>query len=171
MKFRRLRPLNNDHITEPCFIRIINWRKRVMTSIPTLLFSSYHNYLDGSSGAAITTRAVLLSLVRAGWRVRTLCGAFFDVSDDPETAFHRATQRCRLRATCELYETNYLGKTCRFKRFHFNDSGIESTFIQPIIEAEFAPQKILALSASTWSAEILVDRRTFRFLANRLYRY
>lgn len=45
-----------------------------------ILFSSYHNYLDPTSGAAVSTRATLLELVRKGFEVRTNCACFFDSS-------------------------------------------------------------------------------------------
>ncbi len=38
------------------------------------IFSSLHNYLDGGSGAAITTRSQLWELVYRGHKVQTFCG-------------------------------------------------------------------------------------------------
>ena len=43
-----------------------------------ILFSSYHNYLDSYSGAAITTREILRYLSRRGDEVHVLCGPLFD---------------------------------------------------------------------------------------------
>ena len=43
-----------------------------------MLFSSYHCYLDPSSGAAIATRDLLELLARHGWGVRVFCGPSLD---------------------------------------------------------------------------------------------
>ncbi|MBQ9874732.1 MAG: glycosyltransferase [Thermoguttaceae bacterium] len=38
-----------------------------------ILFASWHFYLDGSNGAAVSTRSLLLELARRGWEARTFC--------------------------------------------------------------------------------------------------
>ncbi len=60
---------------------------------PSLLFSSFHNYLDQGSGAAISAREVLRELARQGWRVRALCGSFFDDATADENSFYATLKR------------------------------------------------------------------------------
>ena len=45
---------------------------------PRILFSSYHCYLDFSSGAALSTRDMLEMLAARGWPVRVFCGPLLD---------------------------------------------------------------------------------------------
>ena len=49
-----------------------------MESPKKIAFVSWHNYLDQTNGASISTRALLLALARRGWRVMTFCGPAFD---------------------------------------------------------------------------------------------
>lgn len=42
-------------------------------SARSLLFASWHAYIDQSNGASISTRTLLSELARRGWKVRTLC--------------------------------------------------------------------------------------------------
>lgn len=49
-----------------------------MESPKKIAFVSWHNYLDQTNGASISTRALLLALAMRGWRVMTFCGPTFD---------------------------------------------------------------------------------------------
>ena len=122
---------------------------------PNLLFSSYHNYLDGASGAALTTRAQLLALSRAGWRVRTLCGSFFDGGQRAEEAFYNTARRLRLRVTREKYEATFDGKSRSFQLFRFNDEGIESVFFLSDADDAYYPQHILPRSSGKIFLQLL----------------
>jgi glycosyltransferase involved in cell wall biosynthesis len=48
---------------------------------PTLLFASYHAYLDHSSGAALATRDLFEHLAAGGWNCRVVCGPALDYQD------------------------------------------------------------------------------------------
>ncbi len=47
-------------------------------SCPEVWFVSWHNYLDQTNGASISTRSLLLALKKHGWGVKTFCGSSFD---------------------------------------------------------------------------------------------
>jgi glycosyltransferase involved in cell wall biosynthesis len=47
------------------------------------LFSSYHCYLDPSSGAALSAQDLLTFLQAAGWRCHVLCGPYLDFEEPP----------------------------------------------------------------------------------------
>ena len=47
----------------------------------TLMFASYHAYLDNSSGAALASRDLLADLAAHGWDCRAVCGPQLDYSD------------------------------------------------------------------------------------------
>ena len=49
-----------------------------MESPKKIAFVSWHNYLDQTYGASISTRALLLALAMRGWQVMTFCGPAFD---------------------------------------------------------------------------------------------
>ena len=49
-----------------------------MISPKKIAFVSWHNYLDQTNGASISTRALLLALAMRGWQVMTFCGPTFD---------------------------------------------------------------------------------------------
>ena len=49
-----------------------------LNSPKIIAFVSWHNYLDQTNGASISTRALLLALAMRGWRVITFCGPAFD---------------------------------------------------------------------------------------------
>ena len=94
---------------------------------PTLLFSSFHNYLDQASGAAISVREVLRELARRGWRVRVLCGSFFDDATADEKAFYASLKRRDITATVERKRAVLAGKSVEFRLVRFLDDGIEAT--------------------------------------------
>lgn len=62
------------------------------SSIPKgkITFVSWHNYLDQSNGASISTRELLLELARRGWDVSTLCAFSDGTYSDHEQAFTSA---------------------------------------------------------------------------------
>ena len=41
---------------------------------PEVWFVSWHNYLDQTNGASISTRSLLLAMRKYGWNVETFCG-------------------------------------------------------------------------------------------------
>ena len=45
---------------------------------PEVWFVSWHNYLDQTNGASISTRSLLLDMRKYGWNVETFCGSSFD---------------------------------------------------------------------------------------------
>ncbi len=47
-------------------------------SCPEVWFVSWHNYLDQTNGASISTRSLLLALKKHGWGVKTFCDPSFD---------------------------------------------------------------------------------------------
>ena len=94
---------------------------------PTLLFSSFHNYLDQGSGAAISAREVLRELARRGWRVRVLCGSFFDDATADEKAFYATLKRRNITPTVERKRAVLAGQSVEFRLVRFLDDGIEAT--------------------------------------------
>lgn len=129
---------------------------------PELLFSSYHNYLDVQSGASISTRATLSLLSQRGWRVRTLCGAFFDGVQNAEEAFYSRMRRLGLTVTRETYVTNFDGKSYSFRLFHFNDGGIESTFFLPADSISQSAVSRLSRSSGTFFLDLLAKETSRR---------
>lgn len=101
----------------------------MLTERKRIFYSSYHNYFDMSSGAAISARAVLLALARRGWRVRVLCGSFFD---DGERKFEEFLSDLIARGFRPRLTTRQLtgrGRTICFKVLDFQDGGIESSAV------------------------------------------
>ena len=96
-----------------------------------LLYSSYHNYLDGTSGAAVSTRETLLELSRQGWEVKTFCGSFFDGKDPPYHSLSQSLATHRLQPQFEKYQSRVNGQKVTFQLVRFNDSGIESAVFLP----------------------------------------
>ncbi len=92
-----------------------------------LFFSSYHNYLDMSSGAAISARSVLLELARSGWEIRVLCGAFFDNTNANEQTLYDVLKRYGILYSVERKRAVIDGKNIDFRLVRFNDSGIDAT--------------------------------------------
>lgn len=93
-------------------------------------FTSFHNYLDFSSGAAISMREVCLDSVRRGHAVSVLCGPLFD-SDGGKTAFFEFLDKKRI-----LYSVStrryVLGETIFFcDVVVFKDEGVNSTVFFP----------------------------------------
>lgn len=94
------------------------------SSIPKgkITFVSWHNYLDQSNGASISTRELLLELARRGWDVSTLC-AFSQDRTSPyslEQILNEHGLRLILRKTQN-----------RFDLGSFNDHGIRSIVFVP----------------------------------------
>lgn len=101
----------------------------MLNGYKSIFYSSYHNYFDMSSGAAISVRAVLLALARDGWRVRVLCGPFFD---NGERKFEEFLSYLTVRGITPKASTKRLigrGKTIIFKSLDFYDGGIESSVV------------------------------------------
>ena len=108
---------------------------------PTILFSSFHNYLDQASGAAISAREVLCELARRGWRVRVLCGSFFDDANADEQAFYATLKRRNIAPTVESKRVVLAGRSVDFRVVRFLDAGIEATVFFADDAASNNPQK------------------------------
>ena len=89
-----------------------------------VLFSSCHNYLDPTSGAAISTRALLRELVKRGVETRVFCGSFFDAPDFSMKDFTDLLSRQGVRAAVETRRVTLDGRSSEFKLARFDDSGI-----------------------------------------------
>ncbi|MBQ9874605.1 MAG: glycosyltransferase [Thermoguttaceae bacterium] len=92
-----------------------------------LLFASPHNYLDQTSGAAISTRESLLALVRAGWDVRVVCGAIFDNPRTTETDHLLKIARKKTPTVFREGATKIDGRKFPWREVDFNDCGIAAT--------------------------------------------
>ena len=118
---------------------------------PTLLFSSFHNYLDQASGAAISAREVLRELARRGWRVRVLCGSFFDDATADENSFYATLKRRDITPVVERKRAVLAGKNVEFRLVL--DDGIEAT----VFFADDAASRVLPRGAlSRPSGELLL---------------
>ena len=96
-----------------------------------ILFSSYHNYLDSYSGAAITTREILRYLSRRGDEVHVLCGPLFDSHTSNEDVLIE-----RMRSVSDGYvmrtgSLSFHGRSTSFKTYSFSDGGVSSTIFLP----------------------------------------
>ncbi len=94
-----------------------------------ILYSSFHNYMDQTSGAAISARAVLLALAKNGWQVRTLCGSLFDNGEQDVETFCSGLKRRGLNYSVESRKLRGLGSVFEYRNVLFNDSGIDSSAI------------------------------------------
>ncbi|MBQ9372442.1 MAG: glycosyltransferase family 4 protein [Thermoguttaceae bacterium] len=91
----------------------------------TFLYSSYHNYLDFSSGAALSMREVLLELARSGARVRALCGTFFDTNEVGEREHLATLKALGIEGVVQEKRVIINGSPTPVRLVVFNDSGIE----------------------------------------------
>lgn len=125
---------------------------------PTLLFSSFHNYLDQGSGAAISAREVLRELARRGWRIRVLCGSFFDDATADENSFYATLKRRDITPTVERKRAVLAGKNVEFRFVRFLNDGIEATvFFVDDAESRFLPRGALSRSSGELLLKLLLD--------------
>jgi len=96
-----------------------------------LFFSSYHNYLDSFSGAAISTREILRYLARSGWDVRVLCGPLYDSVSANETVLYSDVQKIAPRFNLKSGFMKFQGRSTTFKTLQFSDDGIQTTIFLP----------------------------------------
>lgn len=96
-----------------------------------VLFSSYHNYLDLSSGAAISTRASLRALARKGREVHVFCGTFFDSVDFGEHILIGALDRLGSSYQIDRYKTTFNNTLVEFKLISFDDGGVRGSVFVP----------------------------------------
>lgn len=96
-----------------------------------LFFSSYHNYLDSFSGAAISTREILRFLARSGWDVRVLCGPLYDSVSANETSLYRDVRKIAPRFNLKSGSMRFQGRSTTFKTLQFSDDGIQTTIFLP----------------------------------------
>ncbi len=82
-----------------------------------ILFASRHFYLDQSNGASISTRSLLLELVKKRWNVKTFCGFQQDYIRPTSTETELAKHELQLQRTWGSNE----GRIVSFK-----DYGISS---------------------------------------------
>ncbi len=87
-----------------------------------IAFVSWHNYLDQSNGASISTRELLLELARRGWDVSTLC-AFSQDRSSPYS-LEQLLDEHRLRLILKKSQNH-------FDLASFNDHGIRSIVFVP----------------------------------------
>ena len=125
---------------------------------PTLLFSSFHNYLDQGSGAAISAREVLRELARRGWRVRVLCGSLFDDATADENSFYTTLKRRNITPVVERKRAVLAGQSVDFRLVRFLDDGIEATvFFVDDAESRFLPRGALSRSSGELLLKLLLD--------------
>ena len=92
---------------------------------PSLLFASYHAYLDHSSGAALATRDLFEHLTARGWRCRAVCG--------PELDYHGGREPA---AVLREYQVPHHLERCappgvRYDLYHFVLNGVPVTQYRP----------------------------------------
>ena len=89
-----------------------------------LLFSSFHNYLDGSNGASITSKEELHYLCKRGHKVSTFCGGGFDStrhSEDAEKLFLDILRIKGVVATCKTFPIVCSGVKYNGRVYLYND--------------------------------------------------
>ena len=125
---------------------------------PTILFSSFHNYLDHASGAAISAREVLCELARRGWRVRVLCGSFFDDANADEQAFYATLKRRNIAPTVESKRVVLAGRSVDFRVVRFLDARIEATvFFADDAASNALPRGLLSRPFGELLLKLLLD--------------
>ena len=92
-----------------------------------ILFSSYHNYLDQGSGAAISVRSVLRLLANKDWSVRTLTGSYFDDFNYARKDFRANLERRHIRPVAERIKSRVGVREVSFELVQFDDENISST--------------------------------------------
>ena len=100
-----------------------------MKSATKVLFGSYYNYLDQTSGAAISTRALLRALSRRGYNARVFCGPFFDDLQMNERAFFQTLARLETQVAVKEYNARFDGRTVPCRLVSFNDSGVDVSIL------------------------------------------
>ena len=103
----------------------------------TILFCSYHNYGDVSSGAAISIRALLRRLARSGWRARVLCGNVFDSGAPSAQEFANDLRRQNLAPKSWERSLEIDRLSFDFHEIQFDDEGVEvsAVFYQPALNS------------------------------------
>jgi len=96
-----------------------------MTPHTHLLFTAWHNLLDPSNGASISTREVLLGLANRGWQVASLCGPGTDFPERPD--FVKLLESYDVNIDRTVSNTG----TAPFSLLQFQDRGIVSTIHLP----------------------------------------
>lgn len=92
--------------------------------MPRLLFSSYHCYLDPSSGAALSTRDLLELLTSRSWDCPVFCGSRLDLRSQGTLA--QIVSDCRVPVEVRRYEGSIL-----FSLHHLKLNGIPITVYEP----------------------------------------
>ena len=97
-----------------------------MISPKKIAFVSWHNYLDQTNGASISTRAILKALSQRNWRVQTFCGPAFDRNTILlEAAISNAEQIRKL-------SRKEYNASCPYALLSFLDGSIESIGLTPL---------------------------------------
>ncbi|MGN0930089.1 MAG: glycosyltransferase family 4 protein, partial [Thermoguttaceae bacterium] len=87
----------------------------------------WHNYLDQTNGASISTRAMLAGLTERNWNLQTLCGPAFDsLSQSLEECFSKNRQ---IRF---LFEKKSGGSDYPYSMLSFRDGSIDSVAFKPL---------------------------------------
>ena len=98
-----------------------------MESPKKIVFVSWHNYLDQTNGASISTRAMLAGLTERNWNLQTLCGPAFDsLSQSLEECF---SKNCQIRF---LSEKKSGGSDYPYSMLSFRDGSIDSVAFKPL---------------------------------------
>ncbi|MBQ9875327.1 MAG: glycosyltransferase family 4 protein [Thermoguttaceae bacterium] len=129
-----------------------------------ILFSSYHNYLDQGSGAAISARSLLLDLVGKGWSARTITGSFFD---DPRFArgdFYATLKKRGLLVDAKRTTARVNDQKVDFDLLQFDDFGVSSkVFLAPDAFAPNRPCNYISRATGLAFLKLFVDEiRAFR---------
>ncbi len=96
-----------------------------------VLFGSYHNYLDFSSGAAISTRSTLKALAQNGWKISVFNGPAFDATRFGVDPLQVIARQINSSITVQRLKTTLDGQSISFRFAKFNDSGIDATVFLP----------------------------------------
>lgn len=96
-----------------------------------ICFTSFHNYLDFSSGAAISTREICLDSVRRGHTVSILCGPLFDSGAGGKLVFFEFLEKKRIPYSVDTRRYILGGIEFLCDVVLFKDEGVNSTVFFP----------------------------------------
>ena len=129
-----------------------------------ILFSSYHNYLDQGSGAAISVRSVLRLLANKDWSVRTLTGSYFDDFNYARKDFRANLERRHIRPVAERIKSRVGVREVSFELVQFDDENISSTvFLAEDAFGSSRPRNVLSKESEKIFLKLFLDElRTFQ---------
>ena len=129
-----------------------------------ILFSSYHNYLDQGSGAAISVRSVLRLLANKDWNVRTLTGSYFDDFNYARKDFRANLERRHIRPVAKKIKSLVGVREVSFDLIQFDDENISSTvFLAEDAFGSSRPRNVLSKESEKIFLKLFLDElRTFQ---------